>query len=208
MKQKNMHEMQQFLLQSDPLMAQCVEAALSATPSVQLPTKKQPKEYAAALYESIVSQQLSVKAADTIWQRFLQLVGDVHNYEVVESIALEDYRLIGLSRQKANYITSIAKSLASGEILLEHLDSLDDEAVIAELTKLKGVGRWTAEMFLIFTLVRPDVFSVGDLGLRTAVARLYEVDRDNFAAIEQLSKQWAPHRSVCSLVLWRSLDTK
>lgn len=160
------------------------------------------------LLESIVSQQLSVKAADTIFKRFLALFPGESLPTPAEVLKISDeaLRACGLSRQKASYLKSLSELILEGQLILEDLDSLPDEEVILLLTKVKGIGRWTAEMFLIFTLGRPDIFSLGDLGLRTAVSRLYGVDRDNLKAIEDISLQWQPVRSLASRFLWKSLD--
>lgn len=160
------------------------------------------------LLESIVSQQLSVKAADTIFKRFLALFPGENFPKPEEVLKISDdtLRSCGLSRQKASYLKSLSELILSGQLILEDLESLPDEEVILLLTKVKGIGRWTAEMFLIFTLGRPDIFSLGDLGLRTAVSRLYGVDRDNLKAIEDISLQWQPVRSLASRYLWKSLD--
>lgn len=160
------------------------------------------------LLESIVSQQLSIKAADTIFQRFLALFPGGEMPQPTEILKIEDDRLraCGLSRQKASYLKSLSIEIVSGDLNLENLDALSDEEVIVALTRVKGIGRWTAEMFLIFTLGRPDIFSVGDLGLRNAVSRLYGVAREDLSIIEDLSRSWAPHRSLASRFLWKSLE--
>lgn len=162
------------------------------------------------LLESIVSQQLSVKAADTIFKRFLDLFpGQILPTPTdVLKISDENLRACGLSRQKATYLQSLSSLILSGDLVLEDLVSLADEEVILLLTKVKGIGRWTAEMFLIFTLGRPDIFSLGDLGLRSAVSRLYGVDREDLKAIEEISLKWQPVRSLASRYLWKSLENK
>lgn len=161
--------------------------------------------YARELFASIVSQQLSTKVADIIWGRFVDLVKVPEDPKVVKKFSVEQLRTVGLSNSKANYILAIANGVTDGTVLLDHLDSLDDEAIIAELVQLKGVGRWTAEMFLIFTLARPDVFSVGDLGLRNAANRFFD-KKLKPEKLLKLSEAWSPHRSAVSLALWHSLD--
>lgn len=163
--------------------------------------------YARELFASIVSQQLSTKVADIIWSRFASLVEKPEDPEIVKTFTIEQLRSVGLSNQKASYILNIANGVTDGTVRLNHLDELEDESIIAELVQLKGVGRWTAEMFLLFTLARPDVFSSGDLGLRNAA--------DKFAGkkltpekLKKLSSSWSPHRSAVSLALWHSLDSK
>lgn len=161
--------------------------------------------YARELFASIVSQQLSTKVADIIWNRFSELVKNPEDPKIVKKFTVEQLRSIGLSNQKASYILAIANGVTDGTVKLDHLDELDDESIINELVQLKGVGRWTAEMFLIFTLARPDVFSVGDLGLRNAVNKLYEKEL-TVSDISELSQAWSPYRSLVSLALWHSLD--
>lgn len=162
--------------------------------------------YARELFASIVSQQLSTKVADIIWNRFSELVQSPDNPKIVKKFTVEQLRSIGLSNQKASYILAIANGVTDGTVKLDHLDELDDESIINELVQLKGVGRWTAEMFLIFTLARPDVFSIGDLGLRNAVDKLYEKEL-TAVDISELSQTWSPYRSLVSLALWHSLDS-
>jgi DNA-3-methyladenine glycosylase II len=176
--------------------------------SMTLSVAKRPSEYAHELYCSIVSQQLSVKAAATIWKRFVELVGSPGDTARVLAHTIEDYRAIGLSRQKASYILSIAELICNGAVKLDHLHELSNEGVIKELVKIKGVGVWTAEMFLMFTLARSDVFSIGDLGLRNAVTKHYGIDKKDHGAMLELSQKWSPHRTLASLTLWRSLDNK
>jgi len=156
--------------------------------------------------ESIIGQQLSNKVASIIVDRFINLVGT--DYSPHEVIARHDdeFRAIGLSYRKASYIKSLSNEVASGRLMLDSLSQLDDEAVISELVKVKGIGRWTAEMILIFSLGRPDIFSTGDLGLRTAVSKLYDVDREDLKKIEKISQNWRPFRSTASRLLWKSLD--
>lgn len=167
--------------------------------------KSQPGQYARELFASIVSQQLSTNVADIIWNRFSTLVENPDKPEVVKRFSVEELRSIGLSNSKANYILAIANGVTDGTVLLDHLDSLEDEAIIAELIQLKGVGRWTAEMFLIFTLARPDVFSAGDLGLRNATNILFGRDL-SVKELMEISHSWSPFRSAVSLALWHFLD--
>lgn len=159
------------------------------------------------IIESIISQQLSVKAAATISHRFKSLYGAKFPtpQQIVDTPDL-DIRGRGISFSKIKYIKGVAQAILDGELDLEKLPTLSDEEVLVELVKLKGIGQWTAEMILIFTFRRPDVFSVGDLGLRTAVSKLYGIDRDDLEAIEKLSLTWSPYRSTVARYLWKSLD--
>lgn len=193
---------------TDPAIATCLESALGPHKPIQVPTKIKTSEYTFHLYSSIISQQISVKAADAILKRFLELVGDPHDATAVLLHDIEDFRAIGLSRQKAGYIRSIAELTQNGTVKIDHLDDLNNDEVIDELILIKGVGKWTAEMFLMFTLARPDVFSVGDLGLLNAAKKLYKNPDMTKQDLETLSSIWSPHRTTAALALWHSLDNK
>lgn len=159
-----------------------------------------------ALARSIVGQQISVKAADSIWLRFAQRAGRVRA-ATVAAIPAEDLRACGFSGQKAAYMLDLAQRFASGEIQPRRWARLDDEAVIEDLTRVKGIGRWTVEMFLIFHLKRPDVLPVGDLGLLRAMERQYNdgnaLTRDE---MREIGKPWQPYRTAATWYLWRSLE--
>lgn len=169
------------------------------------------------IVESIINQQLSGKAAATIFGRFKKLFthsassGQDDKFPTPEQILKvydEEIRECGVSFQKINYIKGLSTAIVKKELDLDNLKNLIDEDVIKELTKIKGIGRWTAEMILIFSLKRPDIFSVGDLGLRIAVSKLYNIDREDKIRIEKKSKIWSPHRSLVSWFLWRSLENR
>ncbi|HZQ29778.1 MAG TPA: DNA-3-methyladenine glycosylase [Patescibacteria group bacterium] len=163
----------------------------------------------ASLIRSIANQQLSGKAADTILGRFLNLFGNKFpKPEEILKKTDDEIRAVGFSYPKVRYIKGLASMVVKKEIDLKKLPKLKDEEVIAELIKIKGVGKWTAEMILIFSLGRPDIFSLGDLGLVTAVSRLYKIDRKNLKKIEKISIGWSPYRSVASWYLWKSLDNR
>lgn len=161
------------------------------------------------IIESIISQQLSVKAADTIFKRFLFLFGN--KFPILKQILSksdDDIRSCGISYSKIKYIKGVAQAVLDKKIDLDNLHNLTDEEVINVLVALKGIGRWTTEMLLIFSLAREDIFSLGDIGLRNAVSRLYNVDRDDLKGIEKISRSWSPYRSLASRYLWRSLDNE
>lgn len=167
------------------------------------------KDLFASLIRSIANQQLSGKAAGTILGRFLNLFGKKFpKPEEILKKTDEELRAVGFSYPKVSYIKGLASMVVKKEIDLKKLPKMKDEEVIAELIKIKGVGKWTAEMILIFSLGRPDVFSLGDLGLTKAVSRLYKIDRKNIRKIEKISMKWSPFRSVASWYLWRSLDNR
>ena len=190
------------------------------------------------LIESIISQQLSIKAADTIFKRFVGLfnqgvarlgvpqnvpaeneVSDANFWgkerqdpsifpkpEEVLTMSDETLRTAGISFQKISYIKSVADAFVGDLIDIPKIKKMSDEEVIEALTQIRGVGKWTAEMILIFTLKRPDVFSIGDLGLRNAITNLYNItDKQKML---QLSETWKPYRSTASWYLWRSLENK
>ena len=160
------------------------------------------------LIEHVVSQQLSVKASDTIFVRFVRLFenGEFPTAEQILQMDDEKIRSAGISFAKITYIKSVADAFISDLIDIEKIRKQSDEEVILELTQIKGIGRWTAEMILIFTLKRPDVFSIGDLGLRNAITKLYGItDRKEML---RLSETWSPHRSTACWYLWRSLENK
>lgn len=175
------------------------------------PQKRLPRSHFEALVEAIISQQLSVKAADTIFARFVALFpyAKFPKPEAVVTLPLSKFRQVGISGQKASYIKDLASAVVKGQLKLRSLYRLDNEQVIAELTKIKGIGRWTAEMFLMFTLRRPDVFSYGDLGLRNAIQRLYKLkNAPSEQQLESISKKWSPHRTTAARYLWKSLEEK
>lgn len=175
------------------------------------PQRRLPRTHFEALVEAIISQQLSVKASDTIFGRFVALFPKQKfpKPEAVAKLSLPQFRKVGISGQKASYIKDLATRVAKGQVKLQSLHRLDNEQVIFELTQIKGIGRWTAEMFLMFTLRRPDVFSYGDLGLRNAIQRLYKLKNPpTEQQLERISKKWAPHRTTAARYLWKSLDNK
>ena len=145
-------------------------------------------------------------AAAGVWRRLSDALGEV-SPERLASRSVDDLRAVGLSRQKAAYLNDLALHFRDRRLLPERWPDLDDAAVIAELTQVKGVGRWTAEMFLMFHLLRPDVLPIGDLGLRRAISLHYNRGRAlTDARLLRIARPWAPWRSVASWYLWRSLD--
>lgn len=158
------------------------------------------------LARSIVGQQISVKAADSVWQKVVGRLGGI-SAEAVAATSETDLLACGLSRQKAKYLASLATHFQDGSIALSAWPDLDDEAVIAALCGVKGIGRWTAEMFLIFHLMRPDVLPLADIGLQRAMRLHYNADSPvDRAAMMALAEPWRPWRSVATWYLWRSLD--
>ncbi len=169
-----------------------------------------PADAYGALLRSIVGQQLSTKAARTIYGRLADLYGGraPSPSELIDTDP-ERLREVGLSRAKASYLRSLAEHVIAGELELDRLTDLPDEEVSAQLTAVKGLGQWTADMFLIFHLERPDVLPVGDLGVRRAVQIAYGLqDLPSPAELIEIGEPWRPHRSLASLYLWSSLDNE
>lgn len=162
----------------------------------------------AALTRSIVYQQLSGKAAGTIYKRFTAAIGRRQpNAGAILATDPDALRAAGLSKQKSAYILDLARKVDAGELSLRRLRHLDDEEVIEQLTQVKGIGRWTAQMFLMFHLGRLDVLPVGDLGIRSGFVQLYELDAaPTVADMEAIAEPWKPYRSIGSWYLWRALD--
>ena len=160
------------------------------------------------LARSIVFQQLSGKSAGAIYGRLLnELPGGQMAAEALLQITPERMRELGLSRQKIAYLRDLAERTLSGEVDFSTLDTLSDEGVIAELTRVKGIGVWTVQMYLIFALRRPDVLPVGDLGIRGAVRKAYGLaEVPTPAEVTEIGGRWRPWCSVASWYLWRSVD--
>jgi DNA-3-methyladenine glycosylase II len=161
-----------------------------------------------ALLRSIVGQQLSTKAARSIYTRLTdQFGGRAPTPQELLDADPEVVRSAGLSRPKVNYLRSLAEHVVSGELELDKLHELPDDEVAREVTAVKGLGQWTADMFLIFHLGRPDVLPVGDLGVRRAVERAYGLEAlPDAETLDRLGDRWRPYRSLASLYLWESLD--
>ena len=164
--------------------------------------------YFSDLCETIINQQLSEKVGTVIFNRFKKLFpkGKI-TAEKLLKLKDEEIRKIGTSGKKAKFIKELAKKIHAKEVNLERLEQLENEEVVAELTKLKGIGQWTAEMFLMFSLGREDVFSYGDLGLRRAMQKLYKLPKEpKKAEAEEISIKWFPYRTYAARILWRSLE--
>jgi len=158
------------------------------------------------LARSIIGQQISVKAADAVWSRFAAAVGTVSPPAVL-STGAGGLAGCGLSARKTEYLVDLAAHFAEGRVDPSRWAAMDDESVIGELTDVRGIGRWTAEMFLIFNLLRPDVFPLDDLGLQKAVSQHYfDGVRPARRDLAELGERWRPWRSVATWYLWRSLD--
>jgi len=170
--------------------------------------ERQRADHLSALIGAIVSQQLSTKAAATIFGRFVALFPDNRITDAAAIAAQSDERLrsVGLSGQKVGYLRDLSARLMDGRLNLDELDALPDEAVIERLVAVKGFGRWTAEMFLMFRLHRPDVLPGGDLGIVVAIQRLHRLrKRPDAKRVLKIGEAWRPYRSVASWYLWQTL---
>jgi DNA-3-methyladenine glycosylase II len=162
-----------------------------------------------ALAESILYQQLNGKAAATIFDRFTALTGDPVTPAGILKRTDAEMRGVGLSRQKTAYLRDLAEKTDAGLLDFERLADLPEEEVIEHLTQVKGVGVWTAHMFLMFTLRRPDILPVGDYGVQAAIKKHYRKRKwPKPLVMEKIAKPWAPYRSIACWYLWRSLDIK
>lgn len=158
------------------------------------------------LCESIISQQLSIKASDTIFLRFMKLFKGEVTAQKILKMDKEKLRACGISWGKIEYLRDLASRVSKKELILEELKDLPDEEVIERLTAVKGIGKWTAEMFLMFALGRPDIFSHGDLGLKNAMKKIYKFKKEpTVKQIEKIVSKWSPYRTFACRVLWKSI---
>jgi DNA-3-methyladenine glycosylase II len=192
-----------LLMRRDPILAGAIKRIGPCRMA-----ERQRKDHLSTLVGAIVSQQLSTKAAATIFGRFAALFPD---HQITNAAAIDNFddatlRGVGLSGQKVGYLRDLSARIADGRLNLDELDALPDEEVIARLTAVKGFGRWTAEMFLMFRLHRPDVLPAGDLGIVNAIQRLYGLrKRPDPKRILKMGEAWRPYRSVASWYLWQTL---
>jgi DNA-3-methyladenine glycosylase II len=192
----------------DPVLARLIDGAgpLSDSPA----GRPERDDHYGALVRAIVGQQLSVQAARSIYERLTgRFGGQPPSPQQILADDPEELRAAaGLSRAKVSYLRSLAEHVISGALELERLDALPDDEVIAELVAVKGLGTWSAHMFLMFHLRRPDVLPVGDLGIRRAIERAYSLDQlPNAATVEKIAASWRPHRTLACRYLWRSLQS-
>ncbi len=192
----------------DHVMAALIDAGgpLPAEPD----RRGRPTEPYGVLMRAIAGQQLSVKAAASLWQRLVDRFGGTPTPEQILADDPEELRVAcGFSRAKVAYLRSLAEHVRDGELELDRLPDLPDGEVIRELTAVNGIGEWTAHMFLMITLDRPDVLPTGDLGVRNAAMRAYGLDRPPAPQeLTALAEPWRPHRSRACLYLWRSLENE
>jgi DNA-3-methyladenine glycosylase II len=193
----------QHLKKSDPVMAAIIQRVGKFTLQYSEPSFE-------TLARSIVYQQLSGRVASVIYGRLLAAAGEERlTPGGVMKLRPERMRKVGLSGQKTLYIRELAKHTRRGSVVFEDLPGFDDAGVIDHLTRVKGIGVWTAQMFLMFALRRPDVLPVADLGIRTAIKKAYELeDLPKPPEIEKIAAAWKPHTSVACWYLWRSLENQ
>ena len=194
------------LAASDPAMAKLIERLGDRSAAQRRRGRPKPDAYG-ALLRTIVGQQLSAKAARTIYERVLALYGGkTPSPKQILATSEADLRGAGLSGRKVEYIRDLAAHVQSGELELNRLEKLSDEEVIDEISAVRGLGRWSAEMFLIFHLERPDVISGGDLGIRKAIMLEYDLGKmPTPTEVEERSEAWRPNRTLAMLYLWESL---
>jgi DNA-3-methyladenine glycosylase II len=193
----------------DPVMARLIDE--DGPLPAEMDRRGRPDDPYGVLMRAIAGQQLSVKAADSIWRKLLdRFGGHVPTPEQILADDADELRVAcGFSRAKVAYLRSLAEHVRSGELELDRLPDMPDGEVIRELVAVNGIGEWTAHMFLIFTLVRPDVLPTGDLGVRNAAMRAYGLVRPPTPAeLTALAEPWRPHRTRACLYLWRSLDNE
>jgi len=194
-----------YLSHEDPIMA----GLIAQYPS---PALKKHNHYYQELVDSIISQQLSVRAAAAIEDRFKAIYGGTFPApEQIITTDIETLRSAGLSRPKATYIQDLARHIIDGTVDFSQLDNLSNDEIVTELVKVKGIGEWTAHMFLMFCMGRLDVLPTGDLGIRNGVAKLFNIDHiPDAREIEELAhaRHWHPYESVASWYIWQSLENK
>jgi len=190
-------------LRKDPIMANLIQTGKCIDQEAH-------EDIYLSLLGSIISQQLSTKVARVIRNRFLDLFPDGYPQpEAVLAQPEETLRSVGLSFQKLNYIRNVAAFALAGNLDYNLIGQMDDEALITHLIQIKGVGRWTAEMILMFTLTRPDVFPIDDLGIQNAMKKLYGLTQTGKllqAEMIRIAEDWRPYRTLASRYLWQSLD--
>lgn len=167
-----------------------------------------PRAHFESLINSIVSQQLSTKAAATIHKRFLQaLENDISPHHILNT-DLEVFRQAGLSRQKTKYMLALAEAFTEDAASFDHIHELPDDEVVKLLTRIKGIGVWTAHMFMMFNLLREDIFPIGDLGIRRSMEKyFFKSEKQEHKVLVERAEIWAPNRTVASFYLWDAIDS-
>jgi DNA-3-methyladenine glycosylase II len=191
-----------YLKKSDPILAAIIEKIGPCRMEFGEPTFH-------SLAEAILYQQLNGKAAVTIFKRFTELAGVPLTPAGILKLTDSEMRGVGLSKQKTAYLRDLSEKTQAGLVKFERLPALSEAEVIEHLTQVKGVGVWTAHMFLMFTLRRPDILPTGDYGVQAAIKKHYKKRKwPKLAVMEKIAKPWAPYRSIACWYLWKSLDVK
>jgi len=188
------------ILRKDPLLTDIIDIVGDYT-------LKKRNHHFSVLVESIISQQLATGAAEAIFKRFKNLYPKFPTASEILSTRKSKLRLVGLSGMKIEYLKDLARNIEQGRLDMKSLAKMSDEEVIASLTQVKGIGRWTAEMFLIFSLGRQDVFPANDLGLRKGVQKVFSLpDIPKPREVEKIGQRWKPYRTIVTWYIWKSLQ--
>jgi DNA-3-methyladenine glycosylase II len=200
--QQTMRKAINHLKKSDPILAVLIERVGPCRMQFGEPTFH-------SLAEAILYQQLNGKAAETIFNRFTALAGDPLTPAGILKLTDAEMRAVGLSKQKTSYLRDLSEKTQSGLVVFERLPELSERDVVAHLTQVKGVGVWTAHMFLMFTLRRPDILPTGDYGIQAAIKKHYKKRKwPKPAVMEKIARPWSPYRSIACWYLWKSMDVK
>lgn len=194
-----------YFKQHDPIMADLLQRSLTGKNPINVPKPRPAEQYFGSIVSSIVGQQISVHAASAIRGRVLEALGEI-TPDSVQAIDFWELKTCGLSEKKTQYIKQNAELWH--EIPVENFVDMTEEQIVAELTKLYGIGRWTAEMFMMFSLARPDVFSFGDLGLMQSLYHNYSYRPHYVRKVQSTVQSWSPHRTLASLALWHEKDNQ
>lgn len=195
-------KIQDHFREMDPILF----SALEKTGEIPSSSSRSHLDYFEHLCADIVGQQLSGRVADVIWGRFIQLFPKQKiTPEKILKLKDEQIRAVGTSNTKVKYLKDLAQKVVDKKLELKNLDNLPDSEVILQLTQVKGIGPWTAEMFLMFTLKRENIFSFGDLGLKNAIKKLYRLENPTRQEIEEIVCKWEPFKTYACRILWQSL---
>ncbi len=193
----------EHLQNADPIIAAVIQKI------GPLETSRDSQDHFRALCRIIVGQQLSVAVARAIWNRVEAHFGPSFSPDAILKTSEDELRTLGLSGAKARYLLALATHINDGKLQIERLESLPDEEIAREIVEVKGLGPWSADMFLMFHLGREDILPVGDLGIREAIKRLYNLEnRPDAAQMTQIAAPWRPYRTLASRYLWKFLDIK
>ena len=197
----------EYLQKSDPVLKELIDTVGSCQLNLTLKNSSLLEE----MTRAIISQQISTKAAQAIYQRFLELYTDQETLTLTPQAILDTpenkLREVGISRPKIRYLQHLATKILAGLPTIEELSAMDDESIITTLTQVKGIGRWTAQMLLIFRLHRLDVLPIDDLGIRRAIENLYHLEQlPDKHSVDNLGQKWKPYRSIACWYLWQSLE--